>query len=277
MAGIGWSTSGVSSITNPKVRRERSDLGNSTVAGQFQTSASGFLWTYTEEYLHNGIKMRRLSDQEKKELGLDVSQTHGKVIIPSPDDDFRGIIGDVERAVSAWDPKFKQRQNDPRQTLPLFRLMTWIDPYFVEAWTTGAMVIGMDYRADSAEKALQFLREGMDQNPDCVDIPMMFGMMEVTRKKDFRKGERFFLSAIRNGKSRFETLTENEKSALQNSYRWLALVYRNLGESAKLEKAANEGLQMFPDDLVIPSTRRPSIVPPTGYKPPIGVTSRRVQ
>jgi hypothetical protein len=276
MAGIGWSTSEVSAITSPKIRRVQTDQGDSSVIGQFQTSSSGWLWAYTEEYLHNGIKLRRMSEKEKKEFKLDSGRNYGITIIPHADKDFRGVFGDVERAVNAWTADQNHKQNDPRQCLPLFRLMTWLDPYFVEGWTTGAMVIGMDHSVESTKKSMAFLREGLQQNPDCVDIPMMFGMLEVTRTKELGRAERFFLQAIKNGRARFEILSENEKSALASSYRWLALVYRNTGQSANLGKTVEEGLKLFPDDLVLPITNRPSIVPPKDYKAPVGVQSRSV-
>ncbi len=274
MAAMGWSADDVSDIANPPIRRVQTDQGDSSLAGQFQTSASGWLWSYTEVYLNNGIKLRRMTEQEKVERGLNDGQNHGITIIPPPSKDFRSIFGDVERAVNAWTPTLRHKQNDPRQCMPLFRLMTWIDPYFVEGWTTGAMVIGMDYTPDSTAKAQTFLREGLQHNPDCVDIPMMFGMLDVTRYKNFDTAERFFKKAIKNGKMRFEVLSENEKSALQNSYRWLALTYRNTGQTGKLKAVATEGLRMFPDDMVLPSTSRPSIVPPKDYKAPVGVRSR---
>jgi hypothetical protein len=274
MAAIGWSSIEVSPITNPRIRRVQTAEGDASLAGQFQTSASGFLWAYTEVYLHNGIKLRRMTEKEKVQQGLNDGRNHGTTIIPDATRDFRGVFGDVERSVSAWSEKQNQKQNDPRQCLPLFRIMTWLDPYFVEGWTTGAMVIGMGHNEESTRKALEFLREGLQHNPDCVDIPMMFAMLELTRNKNFKKSERFLIQAIKNGKARYEILSENEKSALQNSYRWLALVYRDTGKTENLMKTVKEGLQMFPDDLVLPSTSRPSIVPPKGYKAPVGVTSR---
>lgn len=277
MAAMGWSASDVSPITSPPIRRVQTNQGDSSLAGQFQTSISGWLWSYTEVYLHNGIKLRRMSEQEKAQAGLNDGRNHGTTIIPDAKRDFRYVFGDVERAVNAWDSDQNHKQNDPRQCLPLFRLMTWLDPYFVEGWTTGAMVIGMGYSPESTAKALAFLREGLQHNPDCVDIPMMFGMLEVTRNKKLHSSEQFFKKAIANGKSRFETLSENEKSALQNSYRWLALVYRDTGQTGKLQSTTKEGLNLFPDDLVLPSTSKPSIVPHKGYKPPVGVRSRSIR
>jgi hypothetical protein len=276
MAGIGWSTDEVSAVANPKMRRVQTDKGDSSLTGQFQTSASGWLWSYTEVYLHNGITLRRMTEAEKKEYKLNDGKNHGITVIPHADKDFRGVFGDIERNVNAWSADQNHKQNDPRQCLPLFRLMTWMDPCFVEGWTTGAMVIGMDHTQDATDKAMEFLREGLHHNPDCVDIPMMFGMMEITRNRKLDRAERFLIQAIKNGRSRFEVLSENEKSALQNSYRWLALVYRNTGKRGELQKVVTEGLQLFPDDMVLPSTNRPSIVPPKGFKQPVGVRARKV-
>jgi hypothetical protein len=145
MAGIGWSTTEVSPITNPRLRRIQTDQGDSSLAGQFQTSASGWLWNYTEVYLHNGINLRRMTEAEKKQYNLDDGKNHGIAVIPHAGKDFRGVFGDIERSISAWTADQNHKQNDPRQCLPLFRIMTWMDPYFVEGWTTGASVIGMDH------------------------------------------------------------------------------------------------------------------------------------
>lgn len=274
MAAIGWSTTEISPIVNPHIRRERTTAGDTSLAGQFQTSASGSLWTYTEVYLSNGVKLRRQTLEEKQAKGLNKGKDYGTTIIPDAQHDFRGVFGDVERSVNAWSIDENRRQNDPRACLPLFRLMTWLDPDFVEAWTTGAMVIGMDRTPASTAKAKAFLREGWKHNPNCVDIPMMFGMLEATRTHDMERALRFFEMATENGKKRFETLTENEKSALQNAFRWQTLAYRNLGDIKRLHETAVEGLRYFPDDMVMPSTDRWTVVPPKGYKPATGVRAR---
>ncbi len=274
MAAMGWSTGNVSPETNPPMRRIQTSQGDASLAGQFQTSVSGWLWEYTEVYLNNGIKYRKMTEQEKQSAEKDGEPGQEVTSIPSASKDFRSVFGDVERAVNAWTPGQKVRQNDPRQSLPLFRLMTWLDPQFVEGWTTGAMVIGMDYKAESTQKAMQFLREGLKHNPECVDIPMMFGMIEVTREKRYGTAERFLKKAISNGRPRFHSLGDNERAALQNSYRWLALVYRNTGQTEKLMQIVKEGTDKFPDDMVLPRTGRPSVVPPEDYKAPVGVRTR---
>ncbi len=276
MAAIGWSTNDVSPIANPKIRRIQTNQGDSSLVGQFQTSASGWLWNYTEVYLHNGVKFRKLSEAEKREVEQGNIQKVQTTIIPTAEKDFRGVFGDVDRAVNAWTPDMQYKQNDPRQCMPLFRLMTWLDPQFVEGWTNGAMVIGMGYTKEATQKAKEFLREGYRANPDCVDIPTMFGMFEVTRDKDYVKAERFFRQAVNNGRARFEVLSETERNALQGAYRWLALVYRNTGQFRKLKKTVTEGMHLFPDDLVMPSTSRPSVLPPTRYKAPTGITVRQI-
>jgi hypothetical protein len=274
MAAIGWSTNSVSPITNPRIRRVQTNLGDSSLVGQFQTSASGWLWDYTEVYLNNGIKLRKMSEHEKKEAGLNDGKNHGALIIPRAEADFRGIMGDVERHISAWSPTQSFRPNDPRQTLPLFRLMTWFDPYFVEGWTTGAMVVGLGRKVEANQRAREFLREGLRHNPDCVDIPTMFAMLCITREKDLGLAEKYLEIAIKNGKSRFEVLPQDELDALQNAYRWLALVYRDTGQPGKLHEIAQEGLRYFPEDMVLPSTSRPSVVPSKEFKPDASKVSK---
>jgi len=274
MAAIGWSTDEVTPKVNPPIRRERSDAGDSSLGSQIQTSASGWLWAYTEVYLANGIKMRRMTQKEAAENGFNDGRDHGTTVIPPPAKDFRGIFGDVDRSVNAWNAVQRFKQNDPRQCLPLFRLMTWLDPNFVEAWTNGAMVIAMDRTEKANQMAMEFLREGYKRNPDCVDIPTTFGMLEITRHRDFDKSIGFFQKAVENGQRRFDALSENEKQAFLSAYRWLTLAYRNTGRLKQMNQAIREGLTYFPDDQVMPGTGRPSIVPPASYQPPIGVTTR---
>ena len=62
--------------------------------------------------------------------------------IPSPDRDFRGWMGDLERETGTYRDMHNHTHNEPEQAIPLFRLMTWIDPNFcflkykVGDWTT---------------------------------------------------------------------------------------------------------------------------------------------
>jgi hypothetical protein len=232
------------------------------------------LWTYTEVYLENGVKLRKMTAAEKAEYGLDDGNSHGIPVIPTRRKDFRGIMGDVERAVNAWDPRQASHRNDPKQCMPLFRLMTWLDPHFVEAWTSGAMIIGLGQSSEATAKAKEFLREGMKNNPDSVDIPTMYAMLCIRRDGDLASAEHYLKKGISAGKARFDRLPEEELAALQSAYRWIVLVYRNSGQIANMVEAAKEGLQLFPDDRVLPVTATPSIIPPASYKSPKGIKLR---
>ena len=98
IAAVGWSSTDVMSIANPRIRRVQTSQGDSSIAGQFQTSASGWLWNYTEVYLHNGVKFRKLSEREKQAVANGDKNVQ-TTIIPTAQHDFRGVIGDVDRAV----------------------------------------------------------------------------------------------------------------------------------------------------------------------------------
>jgi hypothetical protein len=275
IAAVGWNTGEVAAIANPPIRRVNAADSDNSLAGQFQTSAVGHLWTYTEVYLQNGLKLRKMTGDEIREYKLDPTQNHGIPIIPTRRKDFRGIMGDVERAVTAWDPRQASHRNDPKQTMPLFRLMTWMDPFFVEAWTSGAMIINLGQTKETTARAKEFLLEGLRNNPDSVDIPNMYAMLCIRSDRDYTAAEKYLKLAIENGRKRSDALPEAEELAFQSAYRWLALVFRNTGQTSKMMEVAEEGLMHFPDDLVLPTTIRPSVTPPSGYKAPTGVKVRR--
>jgi len=275
IGALGWNADSVAALTNPPMRRVRVTETDNSLVGQFQTSAVGHLWTYTEVYLENGVKLRKMTLDEKREYGLDDGNDHGIPIIPTRKKDFRGILGDVEREVNAWDPRQAKRRNDPKQCMPLFRLMTWLDPHFVDAWTSGAMIIGLGQSEEATSKAKEFLNEGLRNNPDNVDIPTMYAMLCIRREGDYLTAEKFLKVAIENGNARFESLSESERDELQSAFRWQTLVYRDLGQTAKMVATAMDGIQKFPEDRVLPNALKPSVLPPENYRSPAEIRARR--
>src|SRR5579871_1034785 len=114
-------------IVNPPIRDETLDVGeNSSTAslvGQFRTTASAWLWLRADLYLHNGVEMRPVSQDELKN-GRTVDnakddgheQLHAEnevTAVPSKDRDFRGIFGDVERQVASFKDMHGHTHNDP--------------------------------------------------------------------------------------------------------------------------------------------------------------------
>jgi hypothetical protein len=248
---------------------------STSLLGQFRTSVSSWLWLRTDLYLHNGVEMRQMTEGERKS-GMSTEDAaddgHKKLIdeesvlttVPSKDRDFRGVFGDIERATSAYKDMHHHTHNDPVAALPLFRLMTWVDPTFVPGWVQGAAIIGRERTDAAAIKAVEYLKQGEAQDPFSVSIVMEIGELYITRLHNLAKAVPYLEDARTMGKHRDWVSEETENSSLEQTYRWLALCYRNLGESDKMKEVASEGLKRYPDDMVLDHILHR---PPTLLKP----------
>jgi tetratricopeptide (TPR) repeat protein len=236
---------------------------SASLLGQFRTSVSGWLWVRTDLYLHNGVQMRPLSEAEIENgrKGVGSSDNHegtlhddSKVVtvIPSADRDFRGIFGDIERATSSYRDMTNHDHNNPKQSLPLFRLMTWLDPYFIPGWTTGAAVLAFGKEERGYHKSIEFLDQGLEQNPNSIAIYNQKGYVQLTRLHKFQDSLKSFQRARVIGLSiNPKLLTEDDQEGLQMSYRWLALIHRNLGNLDQMYEVLREGREKFSDDAIL--------------------------
>jgi hypothetical protein len=274
--GMGWGIGPVKDAVESKGKTEGLDAhenyASASLLGQFRTSFSSWLWLRTDLYLHNGVELRPLSELElragRKGVGtsdkeMNQLRNEDKVItiVPPPKHDFRGFLGDIERQTSPYMDMREHDHRDPSAALPLFRLMTWIDPGFIPAWTTGAVTIARDRSENGTAKSLAFLSEGLKANPKSLDIISQLGFINITRKKDLRAAITH-LEHARAVAFEAENLTEDDKEALRTTYRWLGLCYRDLGETAMLQQRMAEATKIFPDDKVLLRLQNGSSVPP---------------
>jgi hypothetical protein len=176
-------------------------------------------------------------------------------IIPSKKDDFRGLFGDAERAIASYKDMAGHSHNNPTSTLPLFRLMTVLDPQFVQGWTTGGFIVLWDRKKGCVEKSLSFLEEGLKHNPQSIDILTQIAYCYLRDMSDigypgrqYNKALPFMLRARDVGVENFKVLSEKEREALLENYRRLAVSFREVANFAQMEAAAKEGLQFFPND-----------------------------
>ena len=233
-----------------------------SLLGQFRTSASSWLWLRTDLYLHNGVEMRPLSDAEvaaghKGVGGHDdgheaiMNDDAIVTIVPAASDDFRGVLGDVEREISAYKDMKEHAHRDPKQALPLFRLMTWMDPQFVTAWVTGATVIARDTSEAGTTKAIAFLDEAETHNPNSCAVPTEKARLLISRRKDMRSAKHLLEIAMKRGLKDSARLEEIEKSGLNLAARLLALVYRDSGNVALLKEHLRSARTVFKDDPML--------------------------
>ncbi len=280
LGAAGMSVSGLKDTVQPPVPTAGLDAhethGSTSLLGQFRTSASSWLWLRADLYLHNGVEMRVLTETELKagHKGVGTSdQLMGDEMkhvsaIPTKDRDFRGVFGDVERAVSAFKDMKNHSHNDPQQALPLFRLMTWIDPQFIPGWQIGGAVIARGRTEDAVNRALAFLKDGAKNNPNNITLKTEVARLLITRQGKLDEAIELLKDALRIGYKQGEHLSEDEATALEDSFRWLALCYRNTAQFQLMRATALAGLKVFPDDQVLPHllTVAPSILSDAGAK-----------
>lgn len=232
-----------------------------SLLGQVRSNISSWLWLKADLYLHNGVEMRPLTDDEKRQgVQIEAAAKDGHeelykeasvTVVPSKERDFRGWFGDVERETTAYKDMHEHKHNDPIAALPLFRLMTLLDPDFIPGWTTGATIIARDHSKQATFNALNFLSNGLRENPENVEILSEIGYLHLTRRKDLEEAAVYFDRARAAGRMRVRELDDDERDNLEETYRWLALCYRNLGRQDALRSVVAEGLAAFPDDTVL--------------------------
>lgn len=233
--------------------------GASSLLGQFRTSVAAWLWLRTDLYLHNGVEMRPMS---KREIAHGVAseapsehdhhalgdEEHVVTTVPSAERDFRGILGDIDRAVSTYKPMDRHSHNDPKAAIPLFRLMTAVSPDFVIGWITGASVMARDPRDISV--AMDFLERGLAANPKSIAILTEIGRLRTTKLHQLTAAIGAFEEARRIAQST-QPLSEEDVDTLADTYRWLCLCYRNRCQFDRMRSVAIEGLQRFENDPIL--------------------------
>ena len=249
---------------NPAIESKTMEAGEkgagASLMGQFKTSAAGNLYSRADLYLHGGVELRPMSGAEAKagirNAHVDASQaaqlgTEEDMVtsIPSAERDWRGVIGDLDRATGAYKDMHGHTHNDPGVTFPLFRLMTWVDPHFVTGWTTGSMMLSGERTPEQALKSISFLEQGLKANPDSIDILTQIGVLYAQQRKEVTEGLVYLdraLKVIHEGK-----YGKEDAEVVSETYRWLCICYDYQNNRTMLKKITLEGLKKFPDDQVL--------------------------
>jgi len=221
------------------------------------------LWVKTHAVLHAGVEERDARPGEAQsragefhqhggasepepetaepghdEHGHDEHGEEGHVfVIPPAREDFRGALGDLERAVKPYaGTDGKLYSKDSSQTLPFYRLMTWVDPHFIQGYTIGSTFINKVGKETGP--AIQFLLEGERFNPDSFEIQTELGHLYLVYQHDYAAAEKHLRRAIALLPRR--TLTELEDETRIDAYRWLALNYVQWEKPAEAVRFARE-------------------------------------
>lgn len=184
----------------------------------------------------------------KTEPGHEDFHVHSHTLaIPSRREDFRGILGDLERSVKPYlNDRGEFYSKDSDQTLPMYRVAAALDPQLIAAYTLGASFL---YRAGKyPDAALAFLLEGERNNPSSFEIQVELGHIYLVGKKDYAGAAVHLLRARELAPRDLSHLTPTEQGSLADLYRWLALTYREWQRPGQALTVAREGLRLLGED-----------------------------
>jgi tetratricopeptide (TPR) repeat protein len=227
----------------------------SSLFGQFRTSMADFLWMKTDKYLHNGIDLRAMTTKEKQ-AGLPEAQTahddglkHSDetTVVPAAAGDWRGFYGDLERHTQPYKNMEHHEHADPKEALPLFRMMTISNPHFISGFKVGgAMML-----KNNPKEGIAFIEEGIKNNPESIELlALMGGEVYTSHLKEYDKAIFYLEKALTIVKHRdTKTLTDDEVEAFTDVYRWIILANREKGDQVQARRYAKECLQIFPHDV----------------------------
>jgi hypothetical protein len=237
--------------------RERLErTASASLFGELRGGMADYLWMKAERLLHNGVETRALTDAEKQDARRWHSQeAHGQetpvarneeeetTVVPNREADHRGILGDLERQIKPYMDMRNHTHRDPGDTAALFRMMTWANPHFIPGWVVGANVLAEDLKRP--KDALTFLREGVVQNPDSLELQAEIGRYLLYKYHDAPGAEKCFRQAIALGAAQ-RSMPEDQTEAWENAHRWLVIQYHNLGRQREAREIALLATRRFP-------------------------------
>lgn len=147
----------------------------------------------------------RLASGEMKETaaikpGETLTEDHGgdppATLIRTRDRDFRGFIGELERRVKPWrDPSDPHKHTAGTELLPWYRLATLTDPHNVRCYMIGAWWLKNLPKGPQPEEALAFLEEGIANNPQAFQLPLMQSYLHSQLKRPEKAMEKALRAA----------------------------------------------------------------------------------
>ncbi len=221
-----------------------------SLLGEFRGSLAGFLYNRGHEYLHGGVLMRATTDSEAMQ-GAGANSEGEVCAIPDAAHDYRGIWGDIERDTSPFTHFHRDRARV--QLLPLYRLMTWSDPHFIEGYSLGSYLVFSCATDRPLERAMDFLREGVDNNPNSYVLHGDLGEFELNNLHHIERSQQQFLLAVRAIESmspaQFKALDDAEREQARQAWELLVITYRRQHNRPCELAWARKGLKHFPDSV----------------------------
>ncbi len=171
-------------------REARNQSAFALMLGEFRASLSDLIFIKTERYLDRGVGYEphvdthaMASEDSHGHHHHDHDHDHGVVrtLIKTADEDFRGFIGHLERAVKPWrspDAPHDHADNEEMsEVLPWYRLATLSNPSDVRSYYIGAYWLKTLSNDNQRREAVRFLGEGIAANPRAYELYLMRGMI----------------------------------------------------------------------------------------------------
>jgi hypothetical protein len=193
-----------------------------------------------------------------------------QVLIPSADQDFRGLVGYLERQVKPYfGPGDPHTHTGGEELLPWFRVMTLSDPHYVAGYTTGAWWLS----AQQPEEALAFIEEGVRNNPGSFEARLAKGQILLAMARQgaadlfapdpathetlekacgaFAEAAALAVAQWREREDRQAAWTDYKAADALASARMHVLMESKFGDAHRAARRAREYLRVFGEDNVL--------------------------
>ncbi|GAB4331341.1 MAG: hypothetical protein Kow0099_02630 [Candidatus Abyssubacteria bacterium] len=226
-----------------------------TLFGQLRVNLDKYFWLRTDDYLHFGItyhsytrvKLERsmMDDVEAMTSG----QTPGKARRAAvAQKDWRGVFKHFD-----FIQPVKGYHGDPTELLPWYRAQTALNPLDTSAYVNGAFFLAD--LARKPEEALEFLKEGAQNNPNSIEIQQALGQLYYDKWKKYDDAIPFLERAVVLGREKKDRAEAEEKS-FGEAYLFLARAYRDKGDLVAALRIAEEGVEQCPGDPLVRAIHR---------------------
>ncbi len=239
-----------------------------SIIGEFRTTLGSYLFCKADEYMHGGVVMRAATETELvagarlASHGDNLNEHHGEAatsVIPERERDPRGPLGDIERETQPFMDIRHHQHRDLKESLPLYRMMTWSDPHFIEAYSTGAYLVFSAAEDHNVPRALDFLAEGLRFNPNSHVLHKDYAHYHLNNVRNYRIAKRHFLRAVELAdRAPRERVDAHFQEEMWNE---LVLTFRKLNDRKNEIAWARRGLERFPGSPVMRRTLKRHGVP----------------
>lgn len=199
-----------------------------------------YFWLKADDYYHGGVseiarKCRGLQEHREHiaDIGLKVENAKGK---PHHLD----FIHRINSAIMV-NEHIHLTGEEAKEMLPWFRLTTLLSPHNVEAYVDGAFWLGRKFT--KPKEAVEFLEEGMRNNPDDYRIYREFGFL-YCYEGDYKGAIEFLNKSIPLWKTPDDP-NDNERASI---YDFLGYLYEKTGDYPEAIDNYKKFLEIFPDE-----------------------------